>query len=141
MGQASNSEDSQAPVKSKRSSSVRWVPIVVVILIVGAALVVLSRPTPGRRTTTDTSASVIVTTAEGNANADFPIVLQEGGDASHEFDHIVEPLQGVAGVSSATLDWSSGLVLTVTFDTAAISAQEVADRLAASGYLAPASQP
>jgi len=136
MKQSGESNDEQTPVKPKRSRAVRVASILIVVVIVGAAFALVSRPAPGQRTTTDTSVQVVIVAARGDASAEFPIALQEGGDPEHEADHVFEPLQGLSGVSSAKLDWSSGLVLTVEYDSSAISAEQIADTVAKSGYLA-----
>jgi copper chaperone CopZ len=136
MKQSIDSNDQESPAKPKRPSAIRWVAVIVVVVMVGAAFVLASRPVPGQRTTTETSVHVVIVAAKGDATSAFPIALQEGGDAEHEADHVIEPLQGLDGVTSAKLDWSSGLVLTVEFDSAVVSAQEIANAIAKSGYLA-----
>jgi len=129
-------EQGETPPKSNKSRATKLIPIGVVLLILGIALAVVSRPAPGQRTTSDTSVHVVVSVADGSEVAEYPIVLQEGGDPAHEADHVIEPLQGVEGVSSATLDWSSGILLTVEFDPAVVSASDIANIIAESGYLA-----
>lgn len=122
--------------RPRKSLPTRIVPIVVVIVLVAAAFAVISRPAPGRRTATDTSVQIFIGQGEAKGTSAYPVVLQEGGDPAHEADHVIEPLKGVDGVASATFDWSSGLVLEVAFDPDVISAQEIADLMAQSGYLA-----
>jgi len=132
-----NTDTAETPPKRNRSRTTKLIPIGVVVLVVVIALVVVSRPVPGQRTNTDTSVTVIVSVAEGAATTEYPITLQEGGDPEHEADHVIEPLQGTNGVSSATLDWSSGaVVLRVEFDPAVVSSAEIANVIAESGYLA-----
>jgi len=136
MKQSGESNDEQTPVKPKRSRAVRVASVLIVVVIVGAAFALVSRPAPGQRTTTDTSVQVVIVAARGDASAEFPIALQEGGDPVHEADHVFEPLQGLSGVTSAKLDWSSGLVLTVEYDSSAITPEQIAETVAKSGYLA-----
>jgi len=111
-----------------------------VVLMVVLGVVFASRPTPGSRTTTATSVRVVVSTAPGASTAEFPVALQEGGDPEHEADHIIEPLQGLDGISDVTLDWSSGLTLRVRFNPAMVTAQTIEDELSESGYLAQPAQ-
>jgi len=140
MDRSDVSNDEQTAIKPRRSRAVRVVPIIIIVLMVVLAVVLVSRPTPGARTTTESSVRVIVSTASGSATSEFPVALQEGGDPEHEADHIIEPLQGIAGISTVTLDWSSDLVLTVEFDPTVVSSQDIANVLAKSGYLAPPPQ-
>jgi len=137
---AKTTQDEQATVPSRRSPAKLIITIAVAGVIVAVAFAVMSRPTPGQRTTTDTSVTVVLAAVEGAAQAQYPITLLEGGDPAHESDHAFEALQGLDGVASATLDWSSGAaVLTVSLDPEKSSAQTVADALAEAGYLqAPA---
>jgi len=125
----------------RRSTAARVAPVLVVVLLVAVAFALVSRPTAGRKTTADTSVSVVIGNGRGEAKAQYPIALQENGDPSHEADHVFEALQGLDGVAEATLDWSTGaIVLTVSLDQAKISASEIANALAESGYLAAPTQ-
>lgn len=116
-----------------KSASVRWAALILVALVVGFAFVVTSMA-PGRRTTTDTYVSIDMSKASGDATYRSLIVLQEGGDPAHEFDHIVQPLQGVDGIAEVKLDWSSGIWLEVTYDSSAIAEDELAALVASTGY-------
>lgn len=136
MGGSATENDQQPQDKPVRSRSARIVPIVVVAVMVVLAVVFVSRPSPGTRTTTESSVRVIVGTADGAAQSAYPVALQEGGDPEHEADHIIDPLKGVEGIADATLDWSSDLVLIVRFDPESITAQDIANVLAQTGYLA-----
>jgi copper chaperone CopZ len=100
----------------------------------------MSRPTVGTRTSTDTSVSVIIGTAKGTESSTFPITLQEGGDPGHEVDHVLTPIKGIDGVANATLDWASGVNLTVTHDPAVITAEKIEGLLAESGYISATPQ-
>ena len=131
----------QADDAPRKSTAARIAPILVVVLLVAVAFALVSRPTAGRKTTSDTSVSVIIGNGRGDAKAQYPIALQEGGDPAHESDHVFESLQGLEGVAVATLDWSTGaVVLTVSLDQEKISASEIANALAGSGYLAAPTQ-
>jgi len=134
MQSPDDSNDEAAP-KPNKSPVVKLVAIVIVVLVVVAAFALISRPVPGRRTGTDTSVRLIVGAAAAKQAAKYPIALQEGGDPAHEADHVMEPLQGVNGVSTVTMDWSDGVVLIVEFDPALISASDIANVIAQSGYL------
>jgi len=140
MDQSDERSGQQAEAKTSKPRLMRVVPIVVVVLMVVLGVVFASRPTPGSRTTTATSVRVVVSTAPGASTAEFPVALQEGGDPEHEADHIIEPLQGLGGISEVTLDWSSGLVLTVEFDPSLVTAQDIESELSKSGYLAQPTQ-
>ena len=132
-------ETADAPVR--RPALVRFAPLIIVALLLVAAFAIVSRPEPGRRTSTETSTTVVVSAASPAESVEYPIQLQEGGDAAHEADHIFEPLAGTEGVASAKLDWSSGVVLTVSYDPAVIEAQEIASLVMSSGYLASTPAP
>jgi copper chaperone CopZ len=120
---------------------VRLIPIALVALIVVLAFGIVSRPVPGERISTDTSLQIVVSSASAAEQVEFPIQLQEGNDPEHEADHVIEPLKGMAGIASATLDWSSSLVLVVDYDPAQVSSPQIADTLAKIGYLKAPTQP
>jgi len=132
-------ETADAPVR--RPALVRFAPLIIVALLLVAAFAIVSRPEPGRRTSTETSTTVIVSAASPVESVEYPIALQEGGDAAHEADHVFESLTGVQGIASAELDWSNGVVLTVAYDPAVIEAQEIAGIIMSSGYLASTPAP
>lgn len=137
MQKSDSAEQTPPDVPSKKPVSMGLITIIVVVGIIALAASVLSRPTFGQKTTTDTSVKVVVGQSKPASEAQFRITLKEGGDPAHEVDHVIEPLKGVWGLSTATMDWSSGVVLTVTYDPAEVSEQDIAARLAEGGY-APA---
>ncbi len=139
MDPSSESVEKAQP-KSGRSSFVRLVPIAIVILVAVVAFAVISRPVPGQRTTSDTSVRMIVGSGAGEQAAKYPVALREGGDPAHEADHVMEPLQGVEGISTVTLDWANGVALIVEFDSDVITASDIAGIIASSGYLAAPAQ-
>jgi hypothetical protein len=122
---------------AKRSPLVRFAPIIIIVGLLVLAFVVISRPEPGRKTSTATSTTVIVSAADPVESVEYPIALQEGGDAAHEADHVFGSLNGVEGIATAKLDWSNGVVLTVEYDPAVIEAQQIASIVMSSGYLSP----
>lgn len=121
--------------RPKKPLAIRLAPIIVIAVVVAVAASVLSRPMPGQKTSTDTSVTLVVNTADANKEVTFPITLQEGGDPAHESDHIFEPLLGEPGIATTTLDWSSGVVISITYDSESVSESEIGRLLAESGYL------
>jgi hypothetical protein len=75
----------------------------------------------------------VITKAETNDSAEFPIRLLEGGDAAHESAHIFDSIEMLPGLGTATLD-TERLTLTVTFDSATTSAEVIRRQLAGAGY-------
>jgi copper chaperone CopZ len=139
MRQSSTPQSTTEPGRPRKSRAAKLVPIAIVVLVIVAAALVLSRPTAGTRTTTDTSVTIVVSNADAVETESYPVTLLEGSDPGHEADHIIDSVRQVPGVALATLDWSSGLVLSVEFDPEVVSAPEIAGALAAAGYLvAPA---
>ena len=129
-------QDEQAPAPERRSPAKLIITIAVAGAIVAVAFAVMSRPTPGQRTTTDTSVTVVLSAAEGSAQAQYPVTLLEGGDpltspttsssrfrASRAF-----PQPHSTGRAELLCSPSRSIRRTT-------SAQEVANALAQSGYL------
>jgi copper chaperone CopZ len=124
----------EKPMPAK-SRAAKLVPIGIVVLVVVAAVIVLSQPSPGTRTATETSVSFVVSSAKAVETRTYPIRLLEGSDPDHEAAHIVDSVKGLPGVATATVDWSSGLVLVVEYDPEYIAEQQISQALTASGYL------
>lgn len=135
MDQPVETQEAAEEPKPAKSRAAKLVPIAIVALVVVAAVVVLSQPSPGTRTSTDTSVTFVVSPANAVETLSYPIRLLEGTDPDHEAAHIIDPLKGLPGVATATVDWSSGLVIVVEYDPEYISEQQIAQALAAGGYL------
>lgn len=128
-------ETAGADQATRRVPLAKLVPLIVVVIVVAGAFAAASRPSFGSRKTTDTSVEVVIGDAKSVERTRLPIALNEGSDPSHEVDHVIEPLKGIEGVSTATLDWSSGLSLTIAHDPAVISAEELSNLISGAGYL------
>lgn len=119
----------------RRGIPAKMIPLIVVGVILLGAFAAMSRPSFGTRIAKDKSVKVIVGDATGGKEIQFPISLQEGSDPLHEVDHVIEPLKGLDGVASATLDWSSGFTLTIAYDPNAITSDELSGAMARGGYV------
>jgi hypothetical protein len=110
--------------------------IVALAVIAGAFLIAqtLTTGTPGSVTTEGSRITRIMTDARADSAAEFPIRLLEGGDAAHESVHIFEAIEGIMGIERATLD-TERLLLTVDYDSAAMTADYIRSALVSSGYL------
>lgn len=131
-----NAHVAESSAGSRRSRRTKLVPLAVIAIILVGAFAIMSKPTFGSRTMGDSWVKVVVGESSDAQETRLPITLQEGGDPAHEVDHVIEPLKEAEGLSTATLDWSSGVFLTVTFDPEVITSQEIANLLRQSGYLA-----
>lgn len=109
----------------------------VIVVIVGAfALPRLFASQPGM---TSSDGDVITTTiaaVDTNASAVYSVTLLEGVDAEHEFDHMLEAVQGIPGVGEVSLD-TVALELTVHYDNTVMGDSIIRDQLLAAGYVVP----
>jgi hypothetical protein len=89
---------------------------------------------PGKRTQDGQIVTEIISTAEGDSTAEFDIALQEGGDPTHEADHVFESIQSQA-IERASFD-ASTLKLLVQYDSTLVAEDDIRQMLAARGYVA-----
>ncbi|MBS3956170.1 MAG: cupredoxin domain-containing protein [Clostridiales bacterium] len=114
------------------------VPVLVAIAaaLVGVIVMLVADPgTPESVKQPDAAISRVMTNAETDTSADFPVRLLEGSDIQHESVHMFEALMGIEGVGTATLD-PEGLVLNVAYDSTVVSEDSIRAELIASRYLA-----
>jgi copper chaperone CopZ len=111
--------------------------VIAFVVVIGAfvATQTMMRGTPGSVTREGAVITRVMTTAEADATADYPMRLLEGGDADHESTHIFDSLANVPGIETAALDVER-LVLTVAYDSTVITPALIRSALASSGYLA-----
>jgi hypothetical protein len=117
------------------------------LFVTGIALVALAffvtqsmtKEAPGSVVRTGDVITRVMTAAEPDASAEFPIRLLEGDDAAHESAHIFEAIGGIQGIRTASLDIGQ-LVLTIAYDSSMLSEGIIRSALVSSGYipLAPA---
>ncbi|MDO8879643.1 MAG: cupredoxin domain-containing protein [Coriobacteriia bacterium] len=113
------------------------------LFIIGIAVVALAfivtqtmiKDAPGSVSRTGDVITRVVTTAEPDTSAEYPLRLLEGDDADHESAHIFQSLDGIQGVATASLDITS-LALTVAYDSSIVSEGIIRSALASAGYLA-----
>jgi len=106
-----------------------------VIALAFIATQAMTRGAPGSVARDGKLITRVMTAADTNASADYPIRLLEGSDADHESTHIFDALAGIQGIGTATLDVDD-LVLTVTYDSAVVPENLIRSALVSSRYLA-----
>lgn len=113
----------------------RVIIFAVVILVVGVVLVVstIARGDVGVLKVDDTGVSKVLTAAEADASATFPLTLLEGGDVVHESDHIFQSISGFQGVGKVFIA-ADGATISVEYESAVISEDQIREALAAAGY-------
>lgn len=89
---------------------------------------------PGKRTQDGQVVTEIISTAEGDATAVFDIALKEGGDPTHEADHVFESIQSPA-IERASFD-ATTLKLEVQYDSTLVAEGDIRQMLATAGYVA-----
>lgn len=89
---------------------------------------------PGKRTLDGQVVTEIISVAQGDSTAEFDITLQEGGDPTHEADHVFESIQSQA-IQQASFDGST-LKLQVQYDSKLIAEGDIRQMLASRGYVA-----
>jgi len=110
------------------------VALVLVVMGVIAVVAVNSNPA-GTKKTDGNILSQTISNAKGNATASFVIVLKEGGDPTHESEHIFQAVQST-GIESVSLDTQS-LGLEVRYDDTVVTEPDIRQLLVAAGYLQP----
>ena len=89
---------------------------------------------PGKRTQDGQIVTEIISTTKGDAAVVFDITLKEGGDPTHEADHVFDSIQSQA-IDRASFD-ASTLKLEVQYDSASIAEGDIRQMLATAGYVA-----
>lgn len=110
--------------------------IVVGLVLVAVGVIVMvaaNSNTVGTRRQDGNILSQTVSAAKGNATASFVVALKEGGDATHEAEHIFQAVQST-GIESVSLDTQS-LAVQVRYDDTAITEPDIRKLLVGSGYL------
>jgi copper chaperone CopZ len=113
-----------------------YVPILVVIaaILIGViAMLVTDTATPESSEQPAAAITRVISTAEADSTADFPVRLIEGSDVQHESVHMFEAVS-IAGVGTVTLD-AEGLVLNVTYDSSVVSEKAIRSALIESRHL------
>ncbi|MBF4509888.1 MAG: cupredoxin domain-containing protein [Aeromicrobium sp.] len=109
----------------------------VALAVIGVAFLVtqlMTRGAPGSIERRGDVITRIMTSAETDAVAEYPIRLLEGGDAAHEATHIFEVIDGIQGIGAARLDVER-VVLMVEYDAATVTPEIIRNALISSGYV------
>lgn len=107
--------------------------VLAAVAIVGMTALVTGGDQPGAIANEGDVITMTVSRTDPTASSTFDIVLLEGGDAAHESAHIFQSLD-LPGIATISMD-TRALTLTIAHDEAAISEDELRQRLAQSGYL------
>ncbi len=113
------------------------VPLLVVVIAILIGVIAMLVNDPDAPETVEVPGAIItrvISTAETDSSADFPVRLIEGSDVQHESVHMFEAVS-INGVGTATLD-AEGLVLNVTYDSNLVSEEAIRGALIESLYLA-----
>lgn len=106
--------------------------IIVGVLLVGAMFVVSNCSRIGETTQSGDVISITLSRANADAEVTYTISLLEGTDAAHEAAHIFEAVDNPA-VEKASLNVAK-LALTISYDSTAITDDEIAAQLTEAGY-------
>lgn len=102
------------------------------VVLIGSVLIVANCSRVGETTQSGEVMTMTISRAKADAQATFSLVLMEGTGAEHEAAHIFEAVD-VPAVEKATLNTST-VELTVYYDNAQITAEEIMTLLTNAGY-------
>lgn len=102
------------------------------VVAIASMLIVSNCSRVGETTQSGDTMTMTISHANADAESTFTIALVEGTDAAHEAAHIFEAVDSPA-VEKASLNTAT-LALTVFYDSAAISEDEIVAGLTEAGY-------
>jgi copper chaperone CopZ len=127
------SQEAPEPHVRSRSVTLRLTLIVVILMSGALAFMLFATGKVGVVETTDAGITKYLSKTKPDAQLTIPITLQEGGDATHESEHIFEAFQGVAGIETVTVK-PDGSALLITYAKSEISEADIRALAQESGY-------